>query len=177
MSAISPFNPNQWPYSRSHSSTQEEIDQALKEVNLEKAKFFINNFATAFPSEKLELMQKLVDKLVAVNAKELTPKQKGLNYTLEAAYSVATHMYTEAANDTSSEKFRSTEIANRALTKVADAYAKKNNYHEAIHVLNRMDKGWREAPIEAMKERWKNFIEQKCPADQKERQLALYKMA
>ena len=182
---IPSFNPSSWPSGcgvmRGPSGwhavfiTTEEIDQALDQLQLEKARGLIHHFSPNNHVKRQEQFLRLVEKLVEVNAQELSSEYQKLNYTLDAAKRLGDNMYTRAFSiHYGEEKKKAMAIAAKAIASVSDAYAKKNMYREAVDSLIMIDWEYRESPIKAIVKKWQTYIQTTCPEEDKNHQELLY---
>jgi hypothetical protein len=156
------------------ASEIEEIDTCLNELKLEKAKWAIYRYYGNWSLETQKNLLKIIDKLVELNVNSLPSTHEQLNYTLEAAHSLGCHMYTIGFNKEKEstsyykDKYAYMGIASVALKKVAEAYAKKNDYCHAVDSLRRLDDDYAMQPMHNMFARWKTHIENNCPHNKQE---------
>ena len=107
--------------------------------------------------ETQKLYLNLVQKIVKLNEKGLSPENKEREFTLESAHAIGCKIYICARNHPEDKRFM--ESAIKALTCVAEAYAKKNQFHLAVDSLIRLDYCDGQEPLQTMFERWKNYIQ------------------
>lgn len=120
---MSTLNPDTFP-NPTGTSTQYDIDNALMDLQLEKAKNAIYNCYGIWNLDTQINLFNLIQKIVDLNAKELSSEHNKLNYTLDAAYLLAERIYIIATNR-SDPKFKF--IAKDALNLVLEAYQKKED--------------------------------------------------
>jgi len=156
---LSPFNPDSYPIRPNVGKapggeyvrlgiTQAHVETALQDLQLEAAK---NNIHHVYGGESRRLQQELlrvIDKIVELNLSPLSAEHQKANYTLDAGYSLACHIYTRAGNDRISQPEYQYLYAIEALQAVADAYAKKGDQRAVIHTLSRLQPAFSETEVQ-----------------------------
>ncbi len=161
MNSVEPFNPNSWPRYPGigvengryvpAKTTQADLDRALQELRLEDAKFACYD-VHASQAGRAAQMLRIVEVIVQLNSQStpLSNEHNALRYTLQAAYEFCGMI-----------RSMSQEVANRGLKLVAAAFEQQNNFCQAY------DTGYdREGTLV----RWKAYIDERCPLDQKNQQ-------
>jgi hypothetical protein len=154
---IRPFNPNSWPTGIRKNTEIEDVSKAIADLDLETAKNAVYTL-TGRVSLKLEQFNRIIDKIIKLNAKVLSPEHAKLNYTLEAAHSLGCAMYGLASDDI--------EVRS-ALLKISNAHLNKGNYCKAIDVLDRLGHEVAAQYQEPIRRLWRIYIDHDCPADEK----------
>lgn len=151
-------------------TTQEDIDMALEQGDLNKARDAIYDCYGKWSFNTQKQFLRIIEKIVELNANELSPEHEELKYTLDKAHSLGCDIYTMAFND----QRHGYDVAVAALKLLAEGYEKKKEYSKAVDSLTRLGGYMAKEYQDPILSRWKNYIANECPQDQKERQEYLH---
>lgn len=92
MIPLAPFMKGRVGYNRD-SFRPQDIKRYIDEGKLEEAKWTIYDCHGDWSLHTQENLLLIIKKLAEINAEPLSPEHEKLNYTLDAAYSLACHIY------------------------------------------------------------------------------------
>lgn len=161
------FEPTNLSFSCTQNLETSEINAYLAESRFEEAKQAICNNHKACSVQVQECFLQIVKKIAALNRKPLSVEHQDLNYTLEAAHNLASHMH-DLSKFAQEDKIK--DLSAQALRAVSEV-SKKNNHLKDIETAEE------DATVKNICDRlrdWARYIDYECPLDQKERQYKLY---
>lgn len=155
-----------------------DVSNALKADRLNAATRAVHSMCGYGVADRVAQFGRIVNRLVEINdAGPLSAEHTRLNYTLDAAHSLACQMYSRAYEDRRlNSQFMSyrdsMQSVRAALWQIAQVHAKQGNYPLAVSTLTRLEEDGR-GLLGTMHEQWRGYIDTQCPADQREKQRAL----
>jgi hypothetical protein len=144
-------------YSKSFETIKKQLDDAFENLPVEDAKKAIYY---KYGSESIKAQQQLfylIQHIVTASSQE----KKKLNYTLDAAHLLGYHIYTCADNQKGVDRTDCMSIAKEALKLVANAYAQKDAYFQALNVLSCLNPQDVKESQKIIMLKWENYIK-KC---------------
>lgn len=144
------------------------IHPLLNRCQMEEAKNAIYDHYGDSSLETAEKLILIIDELIWLNSRPLSKQHEDLNYTLEAALQLADRICRICHNKVDMLP------AIKAINKVANAFANKNNYCKAVEALQKLNPIDAQDSMRLMLGEWKNYIENTCPYSARAEQNALY---
>ena len=135
---MTPLNPTSFSWELRYKEPSEQaIEAALKQGLLETAKNLAFERHGLWSLETQKWLQLIIEKILYLNDSPIAPvaEYKKINYTFDTARKLGMHIYFASFRNKSNQE-AILSIATEALSKVAEAYSKKNNYLEACETLN-----------------------------------------